>query len=631
LPATKLLFPDVVLREPAKAAVLAHLDSGGPKPPREARVEALHYPTNRVWVATVNLGTNAVTSLVLQPAGTQSPVSADEFVKADAVVHANGTWQAAMTARGLDPDKCYIDVWAPGDPPGEGTLSFGTKTRLLRCLTFYRGTDRPQEDDNPYDRPVEGVIVTLDMNAETVVGAETLQGKVVDVNDTGIRPVSTETGNAATERPPLPGLSYTGGSSYQRSGPDGRAVSWQKWTFFVSFNVREGLVLYDVRFDGRRVAYRLSLSEIYVPYGIGDENWVFRTAFDVGEYWLGQYGQALAPGEDVPSNAQFFDAAVAIDTGGAYGLPDVVGIYERFGGIAWTRTDPSLFSRDTRGARELVVTWNAWIGNYIYGFNWVFRQDGSIEVITDLTGTLLCRGSASREGEGAVDDAAPLVGEAPRVPGSASGGSPDGLARVRAPVHQHFFSFRLDLDVDGLANAVATHDVVHTPMGDAGGFENVFAGVETLFASEGSSVADPTKAREWEVQSTVATNGLGGETAYSISLPNFCVPLSEPMFEPLQRAAFAQKQFWVTRYKDGELYAAGDFPNQGAQGEGLPAFADGEALNPGAGTDVVVWVTPAITHVPRPEDYPVMPTESIRFKISAHGFFDRNPTLDLPR
>jgi primary-amine oxidase len=141
------------------------------------------------------------------------------------------------------------------------------------------------------------------------------------------------------------------------------------------------------------------------------------------------------------------------------------------------------------------VTWNAWIGNYIYGFNWVFRQDGSIEVITDLTGTLLCRGSASREGEGAVDDAAPLVGEAPRVPGSASGGSPDGLARVRAPVHQHFFSFRLDLDVDGLANAVATHDVVHTPMGDAGGFENVFAGVETLFASEGSSVADPTKAR----------------------------------------------------------------------------------------------------------------------------------------
>jgi Cu2+-containing amine oxidase len=109
-----------------------------------------------------------------------------------------------------------------------------------------------------------------------------------------------------------------------------------------------GLVLYDVRFDGRRVAYRLSLSRSTSPTGSGTRTGSSARRSTWASTGSARYGQALAPGEDVPSNAQFFDAAVAIDTGGAYGLPDVVGIYERFGGIAWTRTDPSLFSRDTR-------------------------------------------------------------------------------------------------------------------------------------------------------------------------------------------------------------------------------------------------------------------------------------------
>jgi len=46
---------------------------------------------------------------------------------------------------------------------------------------------------------------------------------------------------------------------------------------------------------------------------------------------------------------------------------------------------------------------------------------------------------------------------------------------------------------------------------------------------------------------------------------------------------------------------------------------------------VVVWYSTGFTHVPRPEDYPVMPTESIGFKISPSGFFANNPALDAPK
>jgi primary-amine oxidase len=85
----------------------------------------------------------------------------------------------------------------------------------------------------------------------------------------------------------------------------------------------------------------------------------------------------------------------------------------------------------------------------------------------------------------------------------------------------------------------------------------------------------------------------------------------------------------VTRFHDEERYAAGDFPNQGAAGAGLLSFVTpAQSLESETGTDVVVWHTIGMTHVPRPEDYPVMSTESIGFKLVPHGFFDRNPALD---
>lgn len=57
----------------------------------------------------------------------------------------------------------------------------------------------------------------------------------------------------------------------QPEGPSfsvqGQEVMWQKWQFRVGFNNRDGLVLYNLTFDGRQTFYRLSMSEMTVPYG----------------------------------------------------------------------------------------------------------------------------------------------------------------------------------------------------------------------------------------------------------------------------------------------------------------------------------------------------------------------------
>jgi primary-amine oxidase len=582
LPKDSLLFPFIALDEPAKSIVR----SGTTDFPREATVHVFHWPTNRLWIATVDLKRQKVTHLALQRSGTQPAVTAEEYVVAEEIVRAYGPWAAAMRARGVEPDDVYIDVWAPGDQdlPANGT-------RVLRALSFLRGASLDDFDlenpQNPYVRPIEGVVVTIDMNRRTVIG----------MSNTLIRPVSSETGNAETRRGGLKPMRIV-----QPNGPgfdvDGRLVKWQKWSFYAVLHPREGLVLYDVRFDDRPIAYRLSLSEIYVPYGLADANWSWRTAFDVGEYNLGQFAQALEVNGDVPEHTYFFDAVFGSDTGEPYDLPQTLGMYERDNGILWTRTDPSLAERDTRGRRELVLTWNAWIGNYIYGFDWILGMDGTIEVKVVLTGTLLTRGGVSE----AEEQMAPAVSE-----------------DVSAPNHQHFFSFRLDLDVDGAGNHVHETDIRHIP---TPGFLNAFGPVETAIEREGYRDADPLQSRHWEVHN--------GKRGYAIETKDVAVPLSSPLYEPLQRAAFASHAFWVTRFREDELYAAGEFPNQGESGEGLTAFATpAEPLT--MMSDVVVWPTIGMTHVPRTEDYPVMPTETIGFKLVPHGFFDRNPALDVEK
>ncbi len=84
----------------------------------------------------------------------------------------------------------------------------------------------------------------------------------------------------------------------------------------------------------------------------------------------------------------------------------------------------------------------------------------------------------------------------------------------------------------------------------------------------------------------------------------------------------------MTKYDAAEVNAAGAYPNQSAPGGGLPRFvADDAKLD---GEDVVLWYTIGITHVPRPEEWPVMTTTRSGFRLMPAGFFDRNPALDVP-
>jgi primary-amine oxidase len=244
------------------------------------------------------------------------------------------------------------------------------------------------------------------------------------------------------------------------------------------------------------------------------------------------------------------------------------------------------------------------IGNYTYSTRYIFRLDGGIDVRVSATGTTLNQGIRTlREGE---RHGTPLL--------------PD----VAAPIHQHFFNFRIDFDVDGTRNRVVEQNVVPATSPATNGFLVHTAPLPT----EGARDADPATSRQWVVQSTTRRNIVGHRTGYAITDLQSTTAYSGASFPPLQHAPFAQHAVWVTRYRPGQMYAAGDYPNQGKIGEGLASYAAGKASV--RGKDDVVWVTTSFTHLPDIEEYPVMTSEEVGFSLRPDGFFDRNPALDVP-
>jgi primary-amine oxidase len=584
------VFPIVQLKEPPKKEVLSW--SPGHSFRSEAFAHVYDPDRNLLFEVVADLRRGRIASWVARP-GLQPAVYASEYDELDRIVRADARWQRAMRARGLDPNDVYLDGWARGDLPVRGVKP---GTRLLRALSFFRG-----RLPNPYDRPIEGVLATVDIN----------KGVVVELLDTGIRPVNTTiSGDAATKRKRLKPLIVT-----QPEGPsfqlDGYAVRWQNWHFRIGFSWRDGLILHQIGYEQngkvRPIIYRLSQNEIFVPYSIPDPTWAWRAAFDIGEYNLGQYAEPQQVNVDVPGNAVFIDAVGPSDTGTAGGtvdLPNAIALYERDAGVLWDRTDPTSFARDARFARELVVTAAYVNGNYTYANEFIFRMDGGIDVHVIANGTTLNQGiKSAAEGEQYGTVVAP---------------------KIAAPIHQHFFNFRIDFDVDGTRNTVVEENLKSVPSK----FGNAFVNEETVLGEEQHRDLNAATYRRWKVKSATRVNAFGTPTGYELEPLDTTIPYAAANFPPLQHAALAQHPFWVTRYRDGELYSSGDYPNQGPASDGLIKYvADHQNTK---GEDVVIWYTAAFTHLPSVENYPVMSSETIGFSLRPDGFFNQDPALDVP-
>ena len=184
--------------------------------------------------------------------------------------------------------------------------------------------------------------------------------------------------------------------------------------------------------------------------------------------------------------------------------------------------------------------------------------------------------------------------------------------------------------VDGMKNSVYEVDTVLDPITDKNIHGNAFSTKKTLIKNEkeGSRIIDPFAARFWSVSNNSKKNYMGEPVSYNISPGENILPFSHKDSVVNKRAGFMNGHLWVTPFNSKELYASGDYPQQHKGGDGLPKWI--KASRDTKDEDIVVWYTLGHNHIPRLEDWPVMPVAYIGFNIKPSGFFDRNPALDVP-
>ena len=599
IPREDVRFAYMGLCDPPKALVHAHDRGEDVVVDRRVRAVLLQGPEATVGEAIVSVTRGIVDSWV-EVTDVRPNLQFEEAMKVIAALRADPDWNAALERRGIvDTSLVQIDPWPAG--------SFGSHHEKNRRITKALAYLRDSPDDNGYARPLEGLMAYVDMG----------RGTVLEVVDIGVVPFPPQGGSyypedngpLRTDLRPL-AIAQPEGVSFT---VDGNLLSWQKWSLRVGMDPLEGLVLHTVGYDDggsvRPLLFRASVSEMVVPYGDPGPMHSWKNAFDAGEWGLGRMANSLTLGCDCLGEITYFDDVFSDERGHAHTRPNAICIHEEDYGILWKHVDMTSGRTEVRRSRRLVVSSIATVGNYEYGFYWYFYLDGSLQFEVKLTGIMSTMGVADGVGDAHASMVAP------------------GLA---APYHQHLFNVRLDVEVDGTDNAVFEVDTLRSPLGDDNPWGNAFAPVATLLETEleARRDVDPLRSRSWKITNRSKVNAVGQPTAYKLVPTSPPTLLADPTSNVGRRATFAAHNLWVTPFAEDERRAAGDYPNQHSGGAGLPAWtAQDRSI---VDTDIVLWHSFGVTHIPRPEDWPVMPVEYTGFSLLPVGFFDRNPALDVP-
>ncbi|KAG6917386.1 hypothetical protein DXG01_002765 [Tephrocybe rancida] len=648
-------FVTLYLLPPPKKVVLAHLGiptSPGAKPDaptpiiRQAEADFYDVLNGRTYNTILSYQDSKWTIDTFEKLadGVHTQISVEELIEAEVVVRKSPLVQKLAAEVGVTPDQIYCDGWSIGYDD-----RFPNHRRVQQALTYARFS----EHDNLYAHPLDFVPV-IDTNTEEVIHIDfpptykaTPNGPVLSVANTA-PPECANADLAASgrERVPvpltnhnfLPDLMAEDDKNYkprddvkplhvvQPEGVsfkiNGHELEWQNWKMHIAFSQREGIALSTITYNDhgevRPILYRLSLAEMVVPYGAPEYPHPRKFAFDSGEYGMGTMANELSLGCDCLGQIHYLPGAYVAHNGSAMIIKNVICIHEEDAGVLWKHTDyrPNGRSQTVR-RRRLVVSMVCTLANYEYIWNYHFYQDGSIEFEIRLTGILNVY---------VADKDEPSPYGTHVAPG------------INAQYHQHLFSLRIDPMIDGLRNSVIESDIIPLPnTGSAGNFAgNAFISKDTIIPAETGRPFSYSEDRRWKIVNTGKQHYASGkDVGYSIGMKGGATPMMARSDSwAAKRAAFLTNALWICREvedaKGGRMWPAGKYvPQTRANPEdSVKTWVEGKKNVDNE--DIVVFLTIGTTHIPRPEDWPVMPVEQLSVTLKPNSFFKANPSMDVP-
>ena len=408
-------------------------------------------------------------------------------------------------------------------------------------------------------------------------------------------------------------VSQPEGPSFQVKG---NLINWEKWRFRVGFNYREGLTLHDVRYDDRSLFYRLSLSEMFVPYGDGRMPYNRKAAFDLGNDGAGVNSNNLQLGCDCLGHIKYFDGWHTTSDGTPIQIPNAVCCHEVDDGILWKHTNFRTGNAVVTRSRVLILQTIITVSNYEYIFAFHFGQDASLHYEVRATG---------------IVSTVPInIGD--KVPFGTT--IAPGLM---APYHQHIFSLRIDPAIAGYKNSLLVEESHPMPLQDPKVHNPFGIGYTTtsqIVSHESGLDLDHTVNRTFKIINESVLNPItDGPVGFKLAPFYSQMLLAHPSSYHAKRSEFAAHAVWVTRYHDDELFAAGAHTMQSLGGQGIASWIK-TRQEKGHETsvkdeDIVIWHSFGSTHNPRVEDWPVMPCEKMTVGLKPVNFFTANPAMDV--
>ena len=522
-----------------------------------------------------------------------------EIFKAIELTMGDENYQKALEKRGIkDLSLIQIDPW-----PGGGFVNKNIKNgnRALKAISFLKDSEK----DNAYARPIQGLIAHIDLT----------ENKVVEVEDHGVVEVpkaharyDKDGQESLRENPKEIAITQPEGVGFS---VEDNLISWEGWQLRASIDPIEGLALHQVSLNDRPIFYRAGLSDMVVPYGSSDPMHWWKAVHDGTEYGFGTMTNSLTLGCDCLGEIYYLDAHKLAFDGSVETIENAICIHEEDFGVQWKHNDSTQMGyNEVRRSRRLVVSSFATIGNYDYGIFWYLYLDGTIQLEIKLTGVV---------GISAFHEDIHKPGQDFKI-------SPE----LASPIHQHLFNVRIDWDLDDGDNQLYETNVEPLPINNTNPEGTQFQAVSSHLKKESEAQRNiaPEKSRSWKIVNPKKLNKVGLPTAYKILYGNTPTLLSNPDSPPGKRAAFAKHNIWATPFHNEERSGGGRHTVMHSGEGGLEEITSKDRNI--SECDLVTWLTFGVTHLPRPEDWPVMPVEYCGIHLIPVGFFDQNPTINLP-
>ncbi|KAF2463782.1 copper amine oxidase [Lindgomyces ingoldianus] len=590
-----ITFRVITLAEPPKKEMIAFLEAieanvQSPSPPK--RVAKVHaYYSKEFHKIKVDIqAQTAISNDILH--GRHSHVDSAYMKQVEEACHQDPRVQAEIQSLQLPKEATVIvEPWTYATD-GMNDMN----VRITMCWFYMRLSDH--SDANYYAYPLD-IIAEVSESLKVTKVSRLPSG--VDEASSNNKPFDSHKIHTSSEYHPDLQANFRETTRplqiFQPDGPsfqiDGNFLSWEKWTMRVGFNYREGLTLHNVQYDGRSLFYRLSLSEMFVPYGDPRCPYPRKGAFDLGNDGAGVNANNLKLGCDCLGHVKYFNSWHVTSTGDPLKMPNVVCCHEIDDGILWKHTNFRSGDAVVTRSRLLVLQTIITVSNYEYCFLFYFGQDASIHYEARATGIL----STAPIG---ISDQVPYGTVV--APG------------VLAPYHQHLFCLRIDPSLGGHQISV----------------------VSKALSEETGLDLEHQKNRVFKIVNEGKVNPITGTPVGFKLLPCYSqMLLAHPSSYHSKRSEFGAHAVWVTRHSDEELFASGEHTMQSLGGEGIASWIKSRRDNEKAETgvrneDIVVWHTFGSTHNPRIEDWPVMPCEKMVVGLKPVNFFDKNPGLDVP-